>query len=231
MGVAGYVFDPTSAAEFDREWREMLDDVELPFFHMTSCEAREEPFTHLEYEVRVAIQRRAGRIINKWMSHAVVVSVDPVSYNELIPQHPLLPQNAYTFCVNGCFHAVRQRLNEKNFQGRVEYYFEAGQKHQNETDALMREYMNAANSVETFRYRSHTFLKKTDSSMLQAADLMVWHCMKNHQLTEECAYSRDDFAELVDDRYWRWHFDREWIEDHVQALIRLVKRFPDAGKT
>jgi hypothetical protein len=230
MGVAGYVFDPASEVEFDREWREMLDDVSLPFFHMTSCEAREEPFSHLEYEVRLAIQGRAGRIVNKWMTQAVVVSVDPIAYNELTPQHRLVPRNAYAFCVNGCFHAVRQRSNETNFVGEIEYFFEAGQKHQEDTDSLMREYMSAPDSSEMFRYKSHTFINKTDSTILQAADLLVWHCMKNHQLTERGDYSRDDFAALVDDRYWRWHFDRPMIEDHAEMIARLAEQYPDAGK-
>ena len=229
--VAGYVFEPQKAIEFDREWREMLRDFSLPYFHMTSCEARAKPFENLEREVRTAIQRRAARIVNASMSFGVVVSVDPAAYLELIPAHPLIARQPYSFCVYGCFMAVRQCVNALNYDGKIAYIFEAGQQHQEDTDRLMREYMNIPSSAEMFRYQSHTFIKKAESTMLQAADLLAWHCMKNFQRTDNGEYSRDDFAEFfVDDRYRRWHFDRNGLEEHAAMINGVIETYPDAGK-
>lgn len=228
--VAGYVFEAQKAIEFDREWRQMLKDFDLPYFHMTSCEARAKPFESLEREVRTAIQRRAARIVNASMSFGVVVSTDPAAYLELIPAHPLIARQPYSFCVYGCFMAVRQRVNALNYDGKIAYVFEAGQEHQEDTDRLMREYMNVPSSAEMFRYQSHAFIKKTESTMLQAADLLAWHCMKNFQITDHGEYSRDDFVELIDDRYWRWHFDRNGLEEHAKMINRIIATYPDAGK-
>ena len=229
--VAGCVFKPKQAIAFDGDWRKMLDDFDLPYFRMSACEARAEPFEHLEREVRIAIQGRAARIINEHILHGVVVSVDPEEYMKITPPHPLIARQPYTFCVYGSFIAVRQRANADKYDGKIAYFFEAGQEHQEETDRLMREYMSAPDSQETFRYQSHSFVKKQDSMLLQAADFLAWHCATNFQRTESSGYSRDDFVEFVDDCYWRWHYDKAGIEEHAEIIRRADAAFPDARKS
>lgn len=228
--VAGCIFESEQAIVFDEKWRVMLGDFDLPYFRMSACEARAKPFEHLEREVRTAIQGRAARLINEHISHGVVVSVNPEEYIRITPPHPLIAKQPYTFCVHGSFVAVKQMADADKFDGKIAYVFEAGHEHQNETDKLMRYYMNAPGSIDIFRYQSHSFVGKQDSTPLQAADFLAWHSTTNFKRTESDHYSRNDFAEFVDDRYWRWHFDRSSIEQHAEIVRRADAAFPEAGK-
>jgi hypothetical protein len=229
--VAGYTFEQAQAVKFDGEWRRMLDDFDLPYFHMTACEARAEPFTHLEFEVRTAIQTRAVRIIKESICYGVVVSVDPEAWHKIMPPHPLTPRTPYSFCVHGSFVAIKQRADAENYHGKIAYFFEAGQEHQEETDRLMRQYMDVPDSMEIFRYQSHTFIRKKDSTLLQAADLLAWHCANNYQRVCRGGYSRDDFVNLAkDDRIYNWHFNEAALEEQADIIKRVAAANPDAGK-
>ena len=225
--VAGYLFGTTKCREFDAEWRTMLADFNLPYFHRAPCEIGKPPFDKLDHVLRRAIRNRAARIIMEHATCGIGVSVEPASYKKIMPKHALVG-DAYTFCASGCFHAVKVWGDRNGYQGKIAYFFEAGAASQSAANNIMDLKVSSPKGRETYWYQSHSFLMKVESTPLQAADILAWHWRDQCLRASTDAEVHPDFVPLVDDRTHIWHFDNDALHEFAEAVRTTAAEFPDA---
>ena len=145
----------------------MLEDFELPYFHRAPCEAGDPPFDKLNDTLRRAIRNRAARIIMEHITCGIAVSVAPASYEKIVPKHALVG-DPYTFCANGCFHAVKVWGDTRGYRGKIAYFFESGAASQSAANNIMALRAASPKRRKEYRYQSHSFLLKEGSTPLQA---------------------------------------------------------------
>lgn len=225
--VAGYLFEASNGRNFDADWRSMLADFNLPFFHRAACEIGEPPFDKLDDTVRRAVRTRAARIIMTHATAGIVVSVEPRSYEKIMPRHKLVG-DAYTFCANGCFHGVKIWADKRGYEGKIAYFFEAGANNQGTANDIMS--ARAASPVrrQAYRYQSHSFLLKEDSTLLQAADILAWHWRDQCLRASSGDEVHPDFVPLIDNRTTVWHFRDKGLFKFAEAVRETVAEIPDA---
>jgi len=225
--VAGYIFESDRCLQFDREWREMLADFRLPFFHRVACEHGDPPFDKLDEPLRRAIRYRAGKIIKNSAAQCFVVSVNPESYKRIVPTHALVG-DAYTFCANGCFHAVKVWADELDYPGRISYVFEAGAHHQEQANQIFAYKAKMPNERREYRYQSHAFLMKNEATPLQAADILAWHWADNWKRLARGEFSREEIFDLIDPNSRFWHWDEDQLYVLADNIRNTSAHFPDA---
>lgn len=232
--VGGYLFEREHCASFDTEWREMLCDFQIPYFHMVDCENGNPPFDKLRRHLREAMVRRASRIINQSMSYGVVIAVNEDEYNEIMPEHPLIG-SAYSFVARQTFNAIKTWAEREKYNGPISYFFEAGHSHELDADRIMQEHVRSSEVRSSVRYYKHEFLRKEEVLALQAADLLVWHYHNDW-----CSYlrgqgSRNSYASLIDgaapENYWHFYWDKNLLRDQAKRINQLIEKYPEAGRS
>lgn len=206
--VAGYLFEADACRRFDSAWRRMLADFGVPYFHRAPCEIGEPPFDKLDGTLRRAMRTRAAKIINDAVSYAVIVSVDPAMFERLMPKHPIVG-DPYVFCASGCFHAAAVWADDVKYDGPIDYFFESGVATEDHANKVMGLKVGTEAWAKRFRYQSHAFLMKKNSTPLQAADVLAWHWSENWRRE----FSTDEFARLIDQKGMSWH----WTEDMLRS--------------
>jgi hypothetical protein len=69
-----------------------------------------------------------------------------------------------------CIIGVAQWANANNINGEVSYFFEAGHRHQVQSETLMHHVFE----ITDFRYLSHSFVNKRLIRPIQSADILAW---------------------------------------------------------
>ncbi len=225
--VAGYLFEATSCRKFDADWRTMLTDFHLPFFHRAPCEVGEPPFDKLDDTLRRAIRNRAARIIMAHATSGVVVSVAPASYKKIMPKHKLVG-DPYTFCANGCFYATKIWGDTHGYRGKIAYFFESGAASQSAANNIMASRGASPKGRKEYRYQSHSFLLKEEATPLQAADILAWHWRDQCLRASNDAEVHPDFVPLIDDRTKVYHIDDKALHKCAEAVRTTAAEVPDA---
>lgn len=227
--VGGYLFERDRAKEFDAAWRIMLQELEVPFFHMSACEADESPFDKTPSEIRQAMVNRAIGIIQNYMTYGIVVAAVEEKFDSIVPVHPLVG-NAYSVLANQVLSAVKVWADRNQYDGPISYFFESGHAHQEEANRIMN--LSALNEQlqKESRYTGHAFRKKQESPALQAADLLVWHYCNDWTRQSKGDYSRDRYARLIDSNYWHFRWKDDDLNDFAATIKKAIETYPDAGK-
>lgn len=225
--VAGYLFEAADCRKFNVEWRSMLEDFELPYFHRAPCESGDPPFDKLNHVLRRAIRNRAAKIIMAHATCGIGVSVEPASYEKIMPKHALVG-DAYTFCATGCFHAVRTWGDRHEYQGKIAYFFESGAPSQGAANKIMALRVAGPEGRKAYKYRSHSFLLKEQSTPLQAADILAWHWRDQCLRASSNTKIHPDFVPLIDDRTFVWHFDDNELHEFAEAVRKTAAEVPNA---
>lgn len=226
--VAGYLFEANKARSFDVEWRAMLADFDLPYFHRAPCEAGDPPFDKLDDVLRRAIRTRAIGIILKHVTHGLVVALDPRAYERIVPKHTHVG-DAYTFCATSIFNSVKEWGDRRRFHGKIAYFFEAGAKNQRTANELMAAKAASERGQAWYRYQSHTFLQKEHSTPLQAADVLAWHYRDHCMRAERKGAIHPEFSRLIKNtKTGVVHLWDSELYDVADAVRATVAECPDA---
>jgi hypothetical protein len=203
--VAGYVFEKEKCEQLDLEWRQVLKEFLIPYFHMVDCTHGKRPFAHLDLNERTACKKEMISIIRKYMSFGTAVAVNESNYNSWVPSTLTnLIENAYSFCCWMCLIAIKGWAKENNCTDDISYFFEAGHKHQSTTEAVMSRISNNPKLRNDYQFSTHAFVRKEKSTPAQAADLFAWlqaAQFKRWLLGNNAM--RKDLAALVRDRNHR----------------------------
>lgn len=207
--VAGYVFAKTKAKALNREWGHMLRENGLPYFRMSACAHGNEPFDGLSKPQRDFVARTVIKLIGKYASVGVAITVDQEEYEKVVPLQSSLG-GPYEFCVWSCLMGVRAWMDQTNkTTGKVGYFFEAGHAHQKSAHKLMDQLFNEPELRERYRYAAHGFVDKVVSRPSQAADMFAYQWFKDRKRAAKGLGHRRDCEALI---HSTWH-----IAKHIDA--------------
>jgi hypothetical protein len=220
--VAGYIYNKDDCKSLDWQWKEVLDQYNLPFFHMVDCAHGNKPFDKLCKQDRIIVATRMIELIKKYMTYGFSVTIEEDKYNSWIKQEYPLFGSAYTWCCWMSLVAVGSWVAQNNFDGNIAYFFEAGHRYQAEANRVMNETLD----IGAFRYASHTFARKVDVRPLQSADILAWQAaLFRKRLMEGNSKPRADFRSLVARNTVTFHGEKH-LFDELHAKLRAYMESP-----
>lgn len=202
---AGFIIREDQARIMDAEWKEMLEESALPYFHMVDCANGTGVFKSLSTDSRIAAEKKAIAVMRSRIAQCFVVSVDPVVFEREMPSHSQIG-TAYSLLAHSCLTNVSVWADKHGFNGDVAYFFESGHKSQAEANGIMNMIFSQDHLRTRHRYASHTFADKKKVPLLQAADIIAWlwnnECKRNlmnrtNLLNCRQRRRRADLSELV----------------------------------
>lgn len=238
--VAGYLMDCEQSERLSEEWRSVLDDYGLSHFHMVDCAHGNEEFASLKKADRIQVSARMIAIIKRRTIMGLAVSTNPDQYKVLVPPHPLLG-TAYTFSMYLIIAGVQLWAQRNQYQGDIAYFFEAGHESAPQADSVMNQVFSIPELASDAHYAGHSFVRKTKSPAVQAADLLAWQFYTDcrREMEGKPTY-RKDYASLIQHRHWLQYSDpeklsnlgRNWDPNHPpeRALIDLYLGTKQARK-
>lgn len=217
--VAGYVFTQENSVAIETEWRYLLVDYGLPYFHMTECSKNIGIYSHLSAEECDDAARRAIGLIKRYASCAscgLAASVDAKDFPDM--QLPWF-NSAYSFACFQMLIGIKAWTEEHKIVDRVAFFFEDGAEHEGEAKKFMQEMTSIPWVKDNYHHASHTFASKKDVVLLQCADILAWHWYtKNRRESEGIKKLRKDFKELLSVRHRVNHYDANGIIGWRKAL-------------
>ena len=195
--VAGYIFDEDNARLLDAKWAASLGRYNLPYFRMSSCAHGNPPFKHLTKAECIAVEKEMIRHV---IAHALFGIYYSVSAQNIadIPIDPVDPfPTPYTLLCYWSLVGIKLRMDEGNFDGRISYFFEAGDNHEKQANTVLNDMFKTPKQRSNFRYAGHSFVKKHTSGAVQSADMLAWHITTNHRRRAQGQAKRRDFVELL----------------------------------
>lgn len=197
FSVAGYLFEADSARELDAKWANSLRRFDLPYFRMSACAHGNKPFDRLTREECIAVETE---VIGHIKEHAKVGICTSISERLVLntPRDPIdLLESAYTLLCYLSLLGVREWMRRTDYQGRMAYYFEAGDRFQHQANRMMEVFVRLPEEREAFRYAGHAFVDKDIVRPVQTADVLAWHVVTDRRHEQEGKGRRADFAELL----------------------------------
>jgi len=163
--VAGYIFEAGRLAEFSEKWKVVLQQYNLPFFHMVDCAHGNKTFAHLKQDrnARSAIQLELMRLIRRYAVNGIIANISNNKEDR---------KGSYLAAAEAAARAVISWSQRTAYDGKVAYFFEQGAT----GEGALKEFFSGLDQEQRqeFLYQSHTFSEKADSPAVQAADLLAW---------------------------------------------------------
>lgn len=218
--VAGYIFEKQKAIDLDYEWRLMLKDYGLPYFHMKACTHPQKGiYAHLNAAECDDAARRAIGLIKKYAERGIAISIDIQAF----PMIPLFgkPHTPYTFACTQVVHGIQKWANATEFQGDVAYFFETGAAGRGFVVEVLDDIVSFPDLKAQFHHESHTFIGKEQATPLQCADMLAWHWYTHNKRRAKGEPMRKDFRNLSEMSMDVHHYDKESITQWMRADAEL----------
>jgi hypothetical protein len=237
LAVGAYIFRKSRLKQFDRDWRLLLVDYELPFFRMSLCahDGLFGEFRHLNPKQCDTAARRAIALIKKYAQFGAAIAVDCKRFREVIPKNPYL-STPYQFCMWVLLRSIGVWCTDSFAKARIAYFSEAGHSDQAQTEQMMRRVFKRENLREACKYAGHSFITKESAYALQAADVLAWHAYKESArlLDGEQRPRRKDFSSLTEMSHYLC-FPRDEIlmlyESALQMAMAQINLPADASSS
>jgi hypothetical protein len=176
----------------------MLREYELPYFHMSECNAHKGIFQHLDKESCDQCARKAIELARAHPLHGHVVIIDQSDYRKILQENGF-SCDPYTFLSWTVFVHVNKWVHENRPDEKISLFFEAGYKAQSKTNELLQLLTNDDWGGKN-RVVRNTFVGKEDSGPCQAADLISWQVRSLYQNDREGRPPRRDTIALLEDK-------------------------------
>ena len=164
--ISGYFIDAASAGLMDVQWGRVLEQHQLPYFHMVDCAHGTGPFAGKTKAERTEI---VTKFISLIKNHTLEGFSALASRDHFVAEAG--EGDIYTVCATLAVDALRSFLETHRIEGDTAYFFEAGH------SSSGRAYNHLARRIAEFA-TSITFARKSDVKLLQAADLLAWQASK-----------------------------------------------------
>ena len=224
--VAGYVFEKKACLEFDREVKAMLDQYQLPYFHMVECAMNNDRFKHLKMDECDIVARHMIALIRRYTLFGVAFAVNQDDHRSIFPDPGFFPADVpladpYTYCCHSCLTGIQNWLDRTSFDGKIGYFFEVGHDSAHKSAMLMDRVFNSPNLRLEYRYAAHGFVPKTHRPV-QAADMLAWlHFIDvKNLLSTKPRPRRKDFIALTEGRLVETRFARP---QHLKIMRSQVE--------
>jgi hypothetical protein len=215
--VAGYVLSKRNARLMSAAWLKMLKRYRVSCFHMVDCAHGNEEFADLTLPERIEIEKEAISLIKKYTFRGLAVTINEEEFRTLAPSNAIIG-SSYTLCSHVILAGVAHWLSSRKDVGRCAYFFEAGHASQREANRIMKKLFDNQTMVTVYRYDAHTFLRKENSAVLQAADMLAWQWYTDRRHQIEGKPRRADCKSLMEHPHEALHLSAKMLTD-------LAKRF------
>jgi hypothetical protein len=202
LSVSGYVLDGAGVEGLVRKWRGMLSDFNLPYFHMSECNAcskhRKGAYAMLSDDQCDKCARQAIRIAREHQLHGHSFVLDQSEYRQIL-ENEGFGCDPYTFMVWAAYIHVNRWVHENRSDEKISLFFESGYSSQ----ARASELLEAVSQDEwggKNHLASYTFVKKEESEPCQAADLIAWHVRKGYEYLRDGKRIRPDTRALIENK-------------------------------
>lgn len=213
--LAGYVIKPDHGLEMSRRWKVILDRYGLEFFHMTDCAAyqRCEPYKSLGRDKCIMLATKLIKLIKKHCLCGFAICFNPRTY-EIVPDKTVNTDNHYSFSINIAHLQIQEVLRTLQYEGALTYMLEAGHAKQKHARKVLDQL--TSNSELTNNPFSFFFLRKTEANLLQAADILAWHCQSYIKGRVSNRAIRKDFLSLLEIPHRVTHISNTMIDGKTQ---------------
>jgi hypothetical protein len=221
--VAAYCYFPAKARKMEKKWRQIMEGRT---FHASDMNCKEGEFKSLDKESSDRMYRSLIDSILKYAELGIVASVNPREVAAKWPEHDGF-RTPYGLCCYFVVARISSYLDSKGIKSPVSFIFEAGHKHQSETERLMSEITMSESRKAYFHYLSHCFASKTET-LLQTADLLAWEWGKEMSESRGRA-SLNALLLKGADRHIIGHLSGDVLEKefaYIEEILRSVRSEP-----
>jgi hypothetical protein len=173
--VSGYVGFPGDWQVFNRKWRQLLRQNDLPYFHMTDYVARQEHYKGWSEPKRLAVMKRIVALASETarLGMGATLLLDDFERltdddKEVIPDHP------YGLCLIACIGKTARTLHRQGISDHVDYVFELGDAGQGSARIAVEELFASPTKRRQFSFNSLSFAPKETFPGLQLADVLAF---------------------------------------------------------
>jgi hypothetical protein len=222
--VAGYTFQSRGARLLDKEWRAMLLRYRrLPYFRMSACNSRQEPFDRLTESECIAVATEAIGLINKHAVYGYAITVDQAAFHKIVTRKGFA-SSPYELCCWMCLVAAKLNADRQFPNDKMSFIFEAGFPDQGGANRTMMRIFGSPKLRADYRYKSHSFIDKIDSCPTQASDLLAWQWYKDYMRRANGATEpRGDLRALLSGtRHQTLHLDAERLQESVDLINKIA---------
>jgi hypothetical protein len=201
FGLSGYLIDSEAAVVMDAEWGRVLNEYDIPYFHMVDCAHGAGIFSGMTKATRSQIVEKFIGLIKKNTLQGFSALVNGNVFESSV--------DAYSECASMAVSALEVFLDASRAKDDIAYIFESGHKSQGSAYNHVAEKLAALSA-------SLTFARKESVRLLQAADLLAWQSTKYAKDAHTGKRApRKDFLSLMEHRH---HFFFVSIRDKQKTM-------------
>jgi hypothetical protein len=167
--VGGYVMHSDNARLMEKEWREVLESFGIDHFHMVDVAPCQNDFKHLGMDRCDQLNRQMIALIKKYVIEGFATIINP----KKLWLNATDPGSVYAAAVEDCITMLCGVAKQHDPEAKILFFLEAGHIHQTIANQVINSRI-ASMPV----YSMHSFGKKKEVCLLQAADLFVWQLAK-----------------------------------------------------
>lgn len=183
--LAGYLFEGSSVADFEVDWRSMLANYDLQYFHMREFRQQGKGvFRHLTQELRDQAILDAIRVIEKHASCGFAFSIAKADF-DVIARDSFWSKE-YSFLANQTFYGIEQWFKDREL-GAVDYVFEHGAMGWGQAEKVFNDAKSQPALKAQFRLGEFRRRTKEAAVQLQAADILVWSTLRERRRVDQGA--------------------------------------------
>jgi hypothetical protein len=179
VAVGGYLASVESWDSFQPKWRSVLDEYEIPYFHMTDFEARQKLFVRWEQHKRIALQGKLISLIREHTQAVFTAATIKADYEQVKDYYGV---SVYIYTLYQALGGVITWADRVQFPGPIAYVI--SQRASNgEVETLRQRIIGDARLRRRFRLGSWVVADMRELNPLQAADMIAFETYK-----EMCNY-------------------------------------------
>lgn len=177
--VGGCVSTAEQWSLFQREWKEVLAEAGVEFFHMSEFESRRGPYKDWDNEKRRYVQAKLLKIIQDRVAVGIAAAVVRSDYDKVMtPARRYTHDGPYAFCASMCFMSTAVWAEDQGYDQSIPYVFEDGALEKKEVREQFENAYKNARARQFYRLISLTWGDKKEYAQLQAADILVYEIYK-----------------------------------------------------
>ncbi len=174
--VAGLAAEVRQWEKFVIEWKRILCDVGLPYFHAADFSLGADPFDHLSKAEKTHLMIRLTNTIRRRVAFRVWTAIVMDDYRQLFSKDTK-EEKCFGLCAFGCASRLRWLAMQKSDSYRIPYTFEHGGKGSHHAFKAFETLLDGGHYA-FYRNASLTISSRLEMIPLQAADLHSYEVYK-----------------------------------------------------
>jgi hypothetical protein len=218
-GVGGLLFTPAASTLLEAELVKLYQEYGVPWYQPSRCAAGKEPFHKLNRKHRERLRETIGDLAIKYATAAVSATVSQAQYRKILGS--AMPERSdYEFCLISCLGSIKDWAIKNEYQGRVQYFFKAGDEDEKATDSYLTGSMQNPSNREYSHYESHAFKPKTEP-LLNAGELFAWEAAITFEGVLVGRDTRQGFLKFLNQKYCE---AKSFFEEDLTTIVGTLKQ-------